>query len=496
MNCHNTVAHDKREAGRRCARATPRACRCSGSRSTTCPTSCTSTTARTCTRGVGCVECHGRVDKMEVVYQAKPLTHGLVPGLPPQPGAHLRPPELVTKMDWTPGEDPASSASACARRAGSTLRRTARHVIAKRNYNRPGLLAQPGRAGATRAEFQDWMAREFPKGATELLEPRHAAAVPQGDGRFAGLRRAGPDRLPLAAGEAGAFAYNPPGVKPGHAEALRHGHGAGRGGRGAAGHQLRRPADQGRGQPDAPRAARARQRARSRPACSSSTTPTAASSRCSARAGSSSTRPGTTSPRSPTPHFAAAAARRAARAWPCSSEATLVRALRAAAPAPAGAAARRPRWYEYEPLSLGQRARGTRLAFGRRCARTTTLAQAERIVCLDADLLQRASRRAAAHARVRRRRRAEHGKMNRLYVGGERAEPDRRRGRPPPRARPAQLPQLAVRAGGRAGAQARRCAAGRRRRSARRSSRSRSRAVDRRRARDGDRPGAAPRAGA
>ena len=38
-------------------------------------------------RGVSCVSCHGRVDKMDQVYQAEPLTHVVVSGLPPQSGA-------------------------------------------------------------------------------------------------------------------------------------------------------------------------------------------------------------------------------------------------------------------------------------------------------------------------------------------------------------------------------------------------------------------------
>ena len=37
-------------------------------------------------RGVSCVSCHGRVDQMDVVAQAQPLSMGVVPRLPPQPG--------------------------------------------------------------------------------------------------------------------------------------------------------------------------------------------------------------------------------------------------------------------------------------------------------------------------------------------------------------------------------------------------------------------------
>jgi hypothetical protein len=53
-------------------------------------------------RGVSCVECHGRVDKMEVVYQQEPLSMGWCLDCHRDPDPHLRPVELVTKLDWTP----------------------------------------------------------------------------------------------------------------------------------------------------------------------------------------------------------------------------------------------------------------------------------------------------------------------------------------------------------------------------------------------------------
>lgn len=58
------------------------------------------------TRGVGCVECHGRVDKMETVYQEKSLSMAWCLDCHRAPEAHLRPVEFVTKMDWVPAEDP------------------------------------------------------------------------------------------------------------------------------------------------------------------------------------------------------------------------------------------------------------------------------------------------------------------------------------------------------------------------------------------------------
>lgn len=59
-------------------------------------------------RGVGCVECHGRVDKMDVVYQAQPLNMGWCLDCHRNPEPRLRPAELVTKMDWQPAEDRAT----------------------------------------------------------------------------------------------------------------------------------------------------------------------------------------------------------------------------------------------------------------------------------------------------------------------------------------------------------------------------------------------------
>ncbi len=52
-------------------------------------------------RGVGCVECHGRVDKMEEVYQAKPLSMTFCLDCHRNPAAKLRPADKVTDLGWT-----------------------------------------------------------------------------------------------------------------------------------------------------------------------------------------------------------------------------------------------------------------------------------------------------------------------------------------------------------------------------------------------------------
>jgi len=52
--------------------------------------------------GVGCVECHGRVDQMQVVTMKEPLSMSWCLDCHRDPAPHLRPKDLVTKMDWQP----------------------------------------------------------------------------------------------------------------------------------------------------------------------------------------------------------------------------------------------------------------------------------------------------------------------------------------------------------------------------------------------------------
>ncbi len=57
--------------------------------------------------GVSCVECHGRVDTMEVVWQTEPLTMGWCLDCHRNPDARIRPPDKITQLDWKPDGDPA-----------------------------------------------------------------------------------------------------------------------------------------------------------------------------------------------------------------------------------------------------------------------------------------------------------------------------------------------------------------------------------------------------
>ena len=52
------------------------------------------------TRGVGCVECHGRIDKMEVVSQQETLSMGWCLECHRDPEPRLRDPALVTDLAW------------------------------------------------------------------------------------------------------------------------------------------------------------------------------------------------------------------------------------------------------------------------------------------------------------------------------------------------------------------------------------------------------------
>jgi hypothetical protein len=50
--------------------------------------------------GIGCENCHGRIDQMDVVYQAKPLSMGWCLDCHRDPAPSLRPLSEVTNMTW------------------------------------------------------------------------------------------------------------------------------------------------------------------------------------------------------------------------------------------------------------------------------------------------------------------------------------------------------------------------------------------------------------
>ncbi len=54
------------------------------------------------TRGVSCVSCHGRIDKMEIVEQVKDLSMAWCIDCHRNPEPHIRDPQLVTQLDFQP----------------------------------------------------------------------------------------------------------------------------------------------------------------------------------------------------------------------------------------------------------------------------------------------------------------------------------------------------------------------------------------------------------
>ena len=61
--------------------------------------------------GVGCVECHGRIDQMEVVTLSAPLSMSWCLDCHRNPAPNLRPPAEVTNMQWTPPKNQAQWAA-------------------------------------------------------------------------------------------------------------------------------------------------------------------------------------------------------------------------------------------------------------------------------------------------------------------------------------------------------------------------------------------------
>jgi hypothetical protein len=55
--------------------------------------------------GVGCATCHGRIDQMDVVTQAEPLSMSWCVDCHRDPSPYLRPEHEVTNMDWSAPAD-------------------------------------------------------------------------------------------------------------------------------------------------------------------------------------------------------------------------------------------------------------------------------------------------------------------------------------------------------------------------------------------------------
>jgi hypothetical protein len=53
-------------------------------------------------RGIGCAECHGRIDKMDEVYHAQPLSMAFCLECHRHPELKLRDPDKITDLAWQP----------------------------------------------------------------------------------------------------------------------------------------------------------------------------------------------------------------------------------------------------------------------------------------------------------------------------------------------------------------------------------------------------------
>jgi hypothetical protein len=51
-------------------------------------------------RGISCVECHGRIDQMDEVHQDKPLSMSFCLNCHRDPAGHIRPVDKVTDLGW------------------------------------------------------------------------------------------------------------------------------------------------------------------------------------------------------------------------------------------------------------------------------------------------------------------------------------------------------------------------------------------------------------
>ncbi len=67
-------------------------------------------------KGVGCFECHGRVDRMPAIEQVQPLSMGWCIDCHRDPYARLRPLEEITSMTWRPQGDPVAAGKELAKK--------------------------------------------------------------------------------------------------------------------------------------------------------------------------------------------------------------------------------------------------------------------------------------------------------------------------------------------------------------------------------------------
>jgi hypothetical protein len=61
-------------------------------------------------RGISCVECHSKVNEMDEVYHAKPLSMTFCLDCHRNPAGQIRPPDKITDLNWKWSENPSENA--------------------------------------------------------------------------------------------------------------------------------------------------------------------------------------------------------------------------------------------------------------------------------------------------------------------------------------------------------------------------------------------------
>ncbi len=148
-------------------------------------------------RGVGCVSCHGRIDTMEVVFQAEPLSMGWClechrnPGAAPAPGGVRHP----TRLGGRGG--PAGARLEVARNQQHQPTDGLQHMSSLKPEQSMQYWRSLDELAQT-PEFKEAVRREFPNDEWDRLAAGHPSSVPQGHGGVHRLCRI--DLVPVAEG--------------------------------------------------------------------------------------------------------------------------------------------------------------------------------------------------------------------------------------------------------------------------------------------------------
>jgi hypothetical protein len=83
-------------------------------------------------KGVGCVECHGRIDTMALTERAKPFTMQFCLDCHRDPAPHLRPLDQITSMNWQPEGDGRAQGQALIKQYGIRVGQTTHCFVCHR----------------------------------------------------------------------------------------------------------------------------------------------------------------------------------------------------------------------------------------------------------------------------------------------------------------------------------------------------------------------------